>query len=70
MVQAIYTPMVPVCGGILAVVTQTETFGSKTVFFKWILSIAAGTHSSAALSALIMWCSVSGGCSDDLCFAS
>lgn len=40
-VAAIYTPLVPVFGGVLAVVTQTETFGSKLIFARWILSIAA-----------------------------
>lgn len=40
-IAAIYTPMVPVIGGVLAVATGTESYTSCRLVLKWVLSIAS-----------------------------
>ena len=43
-VQAIYMPLIPVFGGLLAVITRTEVYNTKTLMFKWVVSIGAGDY--------------------------
>jgi len=41
LVAAIYMPLIPVFGGLLAVITRTEVYNTKTLLCKWFFSIGA-----------------------------